>query len=79
MPLVLIVLLATVSNLTCCGGAGSGSSSEGSGRRRTTRTADSPEQKAEMTDFYEHYKRIYAAIEDRRGLGMLLEAKEDMA
>jgi Putative exopolysaccharide Exporter (EPS-E) len=79
MLLVLITLLATVSYLTGCGGAGSGSSSEGSGQQRATRTADSTEQKAERTDFYEHYKRFYAAIEDRRGLGILLEAKEDMA
>jgi polysaccharide biosynthesis protein PelG len=31
------------------------------------------------TDFYEYYKRFYAAILDKRSLGDLLEAKEGMA
>jgi uncharacterized membrane protein len=31
------------------------------------------------TDFYESYKRFYAAILDKRSLGNLLEAKEGMA
>jgi len=43
MLLVLIALLATVSYLTGCGGAGSGSTSEGSGQQRATRTVDSTE------------------------------------
>ena len=75
--LILAALVATI--LAGCGGVGSGGSSEGSGQQRATRTADYTEQKAERTDFYEHYKRFYATIDIRRDLLILLDAKEDMA
>ena len=76
--LILAALVATV--LAGCGGAGSGGSSQAPEKQQqASQTAGSTRQKAERTDFYEHYKRFYAAIEDRRGLGILLEAKEDMA
>jgi len=47
MLLVLISLLATVSYLTGCGGAGNGGSSQVSEKQQASQTAGSSEQKPE--------------------------------